>query len=192
LDEFAEYRRRLRTPRKARYWRYLPLGAGLVMGTVAIFLAIRFLPGLVSATVRNSEPAGSATVEESESADSASSMDVNAGFTLCAEQYQANCVVDGDTIHFNNTRIRIEDIDAPETHRPRCSYELALGERATTRLLELLNTGPFQIIYSGGRDTDIYGRELRVIERDGQSLGGILVSEGLARIWDGARHPWCN
>jgi hypothetical protein len=27
--------------------------------------------------------------------------------------------------------------------------------------------------------------------RDGQSLGLTLVSEGLAREWDGARRPWC-
>ena len=64
-------------------------------------------------------------------------------FTLCASQYQANCVIDGDTIHYNGTRIRLADIDAPEMHEPRCASELALGEAATHRLLELLNTGPF-------------------------------------------------
>ncbi|HEY0283429.1 MAG TPA: thermonuclease family protein [Rhizomicrobium sp.] len=122
----------------------------------------------------------------------AASNAINTGFTLCAERYQANCVVDGDTIHVNGTRIRVEDIDAPETHNPRCASELVLGEQAAQRLLALMNAGPFKIVYTGGRDTDEYGRELRRIERNGRSLGGILVSEGLARLWDGARHPWCN
>jgi hypothetical protein len=27
--------------------------------------------------------------------------------------------------------------------------------------------------------------------RNGRSLGAMLVDEGLARRWDGARHPWC-
>jgi endonuclease YncB( thermonuclease family) len=44
---------------------------------------------------------------------------------------------------------------------------------------------------SGDRDADRYGRKLRVLVRGGQSLGEQLVQEGLARSWDGARHPWC-
>ena len=115
----------------------------------------------------------------------------NASFTLCAEAYQANCVIDGDTIRYNGERVRLEDIDAPETHDPKCDSELALGERATQRLLELLNSAPFDLAQRGDRGTDIYGRSLRTVERNGESLGGILVSEGLARPWDGARHPWC-
>ena len=35
------------------------------------------------------------------------------------------------------------------------------------------------------------GRALRVVTRGGESIGGMLVAEGLARRWDGARHPWC-
>jgi endonuclease YncB( thermonuclease family) len=55
----------------------------------------------------------------------------------------------------------------------------------------LLNAGPFEVLYTGGRNTDPYGRKLRVLERDGKSLGSILVSEGLAHIWDGSKHSWC-
>jgi endonuclease YncB( thermonuclease family) len=55
---------------------------------------------------------------------------------------------------------------------------------------QLLNAGPFEVeLYA--RDEDQYGRKLQVITRDGRSLGQILVAEGLARNWDGARHPWC-
>lgn len=32
-----------------------------------------------------------------------------------------------------------------------------------------------------GRDEDKYGRKLRIVMRDGESLGGALVDEGLAR-----------
>ena len=88
--------------------------------------------------------------------------------------------------------IRIEDIDAPETHKSKCASEAALGEQAKLRLLELMNEGPFDLVYTGGRDEDKYGRKLRVIERNGQSLGGMLVAEGLARPWEGRRRSWCG
>jgi endonuclease YncB( thermonuclease family) len=37
-------------------------------------------------------------------------------FTLCSWGNQAQCVVDGDTIHYAGLKIRLEDIDAPETY----------------------------------------------------------------------------
>lgn len=114
------------------------------------------------------------------------------GFTLCGKPNRQNCVVDGDTIHYDGVIIRIEGIDAPETHRFKCESERALGMRATRRLLELVNAGPFEIARKGRRDTDKYGRKLRVLERDGSSFGDILVAEGLARRWDGARRGWCR
>ena len=43
----------------------------------------------------------------------------------------------------------------------------------------------------GRRDEDQYGRKLRLVTRNGQSIGMMLVAEGLAREWDGTRHPWC-
>jgi len=88
-------------------------------------------------------------------------------------------------------KIRIADIDTPEVGEPKCSSELALGNRATDRMLELINEGPFEIKAWPGRDVDRYGRKLRVLIRDGRSLGDILVSEGLARTWSGRREPWC-
>jgi len=113
-------------------------------------------------------------------------------FTLCGRGNRMQCVVDGDTIYYGGLKIRLEGIDAPETHQSKCEYELALGNRATNRLLELMNSGPFEIANRNGRDEDRYGRKLRTMERDGRSLGEILVAEGLARRWDGARHSWCG
>jgi micrococcal nuclease len=116
----------------------------------------------------------------------------NGRFALWGRWNQQACVIDGDTIRYNGMTIRLEDIDAPETHEPRCPFELTPGEKATNRLIELINAGAFEVVYWGGRDEDRYGRKLRVIERDGCSLGDALVAEGLARRWDGARRSWCG
>ena len=39
---------------------------------------------------------------------------------------------------------------------------------------------------------DRYGRKLRLLRRNGRSLGFALVEEGLARPWDGRRKSWCG
>ena len=115
----------------------------------------------------------------------------NGVFALCVRPDQHNCVIDGDTIRYGGRKIRLADIDAPETHEPKCASEAARGRRATLRLLELVNAGPFELV-SNGRDEDRYGRKLRTIERNGRSVGDTLVAEGLARRWDGARRGWCG
>jgi len=115
-----------------------------------------------------------------------------AEFTLCGKANRQNCVIDGDTIRHNGVVVRILGIDAPETRDFECESERALGRRATRRLLELINAGPVAVVYRGGRDADKYGRKLRVLERDGRSLGDMLVAEGLARRWDGANRSWCR
>ena len=116
--------------------------------------------------------------------------DISRTFTLCHTGGGTNCVVDGDTIWLDGQKIRVADIDAPETHPPRCPAEAALGERATRRLHQLVNAGPLTVA-TLDRDSDRYGRKLRVLTRDGQSLGDVLVREGLARTWSGRREPWC-
>ncbi len=101
-------------------------------------------------------------------------------------------VVDGDTFVYAGARIRIADIDAPEAHG-RCPYETALAAQATRRLRGLLAEGEFELRrLPSGRDHDRYGRELRIVTRNGRSLGDVLVAEGLARTWTGRREPWCG
>lgn len=109
----------------------------------------------------------------------------------CVGGHRVQCVVDGDTLWIEGTKIRVADIDAPEVSEPKYSSELALGNRATNRLIELVNQGPFELHAWPGRDEDKYGRKLRVLVRNGRSLGDILVQEGLARTWTGRRQPWC-
>ena len=111
------------------------------------------------------------------------------GFTLCHTGGGTNCVVDGDTIWFAGEKVRIADIDAPETHPSRCPLEAALGRRATQRLQAMLNAGAVTLSDEG---SDRYGRRLAVVRRDGRSLGMALVAEGLARPWEGRRRPWCD
>ena len=111
-------------------------------------------------------------------------------FDICGS-IRRTCVVDGDTFWLDGVKIRIADIDTPEISEPRCDYEYQLGMRATHRLVELLNDGPFELTTIGSRDEDQYGRKLRVVTRGGRSLGDQLVSEGLARTWTGRREPWC-
>ena len=105
---------------------------------------------------------------------------------------RTTCVVDGDTIWYRGTKIRVADINAPEVSKPGCANEAAMGERATVRLTALLNAGPFSLAPSpGSPDTDRYGRSLRELHRGGASLGAVLVDEGLAEEWNGRRIDWC-
>lgn len=114
----------------------------------------------------------------------------SATFGMCHAGGGHNCVVDGDTIYYQGTKIRIADIDTPETHEPKCADEARRGAQATQRMHELVNAGPFSL-QAIDRDEDGYGRKLRIIERGGESLGGVLVSEGLARWYAGGRRSWC-
>lgn len=111
-------------------------------------------------------------------------------FTRCHTGGGYNCVVDGDTIWLQGQNIRLADIDTPETHDYGCPSEKQLGDRATTRLLEILGSGTVSL-EPIARDKDGYGRLLRVVLVNGESVGDTLVEEGLARWYGGGRQSWC-
>jgi endonuclease YncB( thermonuclease family) len=111
-------------------------------------------------------------------------------FDLCTTGARKTCVVDGDTFWLDGTKIRIADINTPEVSDPACSAEAALGRRASQRLAELLSGVPLDL-RAADRDEDQYGRKLRVVERDGRSIGQVLIAEGLAHEWRGRREDWC-
>ncbi len=146
------------------------LGGGALVG-----LVFAMLPDGVQQGVPSAWPAG----------ESRSAM-----FALCSGPVRVTCVVDGDTFWIDGTKIRVADIDTPETFEPRCAEEAALGHKATARMIELLNAGPITLVPID-RETDRYGRTLRIVERDGESLGAQLVREGLAHRWGGPRREWC-
>lgn len=112
-------------------------------------------------------------------------------FPPCGGGARVDCVVDGDTIWLGGSKIRIADINTPELSSPQCAAERRLAERAAARLQALLEEGPFEL-RAQGRDEDRYGRKLRLLLRDGRSLGDTLVAEGLAHPWTGRRQSWCT
>lgn len=151
--------------------------------SIATMLGGGVLAGLAIAALMGRGPPGAVAMPSGEAP-------VTASFGLCHTGGGIDCVVDGDTFWIGGQKVRVADIDAPETHPSRCAYEADLGDRATLRLQALLNAGPVTLA-AADRDTDRYGRLLRIVERDGRSLGGQLVAEGLARPWTGRREPWC-
>ena len=115
---------------------------------------------------------------------------VAASFGYCHVGGGTNCVVDGDTFWFQGEDIRIADIDAPETHHWNCPSEKVLGDKATERLHELVNSGPITL-QAIDRDEDVYGRKLRLVYVNGQSVGQALIDEGLAHRYVRGKLPWC-
>ena len=171
-------RRRRRWTRSSGYVRFLPLWAAAVLAGTAYGAGWIGGPKVVSPglgfTSGFSHPStGSGQV-----------------FGNCYTGGGRNCVVDGDTFWMDGVKIRIADIDAPETHPPRCAREKELGFAATQRLRELLNSGRVTVS-SIDRDTDRYGRKLRNVQVNGSDVGSVLVGEGLARWYAGGRRPWC-
>lgn len=122
---------------------------------------------------------------------------VSATFTRCGRGRSHACVIDGDTFKLGERSIRIIGIDAPETHPPRCAEEARLGELATAELQRLLNERPFELVAPVYRDTDRYGRDLRVVRRlqaDGsyQNIADEMRERGMARRYlGGFRSGWC-
>ena len=167
----------LRAVRKPR--RRLHVSPILVALPLAAFTAV-FLFGV--------PPAGPVSFDRAEIA---AADRETAHFARCQGPVRIDCVIDGDTFWYRGEKIRLADINAPETSAPACPREADLGERATGRLLALLNQGPFTLAPDPGRDSDAYGRLLRTATRDGASLGEALVREGLAEEWRGHRGSWC-
>lgn len=116
---------------------------------------------------------------------------VTATFTRCGPGRGVACVIDGDTFKLGDRKVRIIGIDAPELVGPHCPQEAALARRSADRLLVLLNQGPFDMVAHRLQRRDRHGRDLMVLERNGVSIGGQLIDEGLAHRYFGAKRSWC-
>jgi endonuclease YncB( thermonuclease family) len=104
-------------------------------------------------------------------------------------------VTDGDSLRIDGAAHRIANIDAPELRHAQCDAERRLAMVAKRRLTELLASGKIEVTVGDpqtGRTFDRFQRILATITVDGRDVGAILIEEGLARPWDGRRHPWCD
>ena len=109
----------------------------------------------------------------------------------CGGGKRVTCVVDGDTIWLEGEKFRLQGFDTPETTTNFCGgeRERRLGDKATARLIQLLDGGEFTFRRNG---EDRYGRTLADFYVDGLEVGDTLISEGLARRWPDGPEFWCQ
>jgi endonuclease YncB( thermonuclease family) len=113
-------------------------------------------------------------------------------------------VIDGDTVRLQSGEtVRIYNIDAPETHQPRCPAEAKAGAAATVALSATIERGGVMVSRcepATGRCQDRYHRTLASLSNklDGD-LGERLVAVGLALPWqsgstahEARRRHWCG
>lgn len=109
-------------------------------------------------------------------------------------------VVDGDTVEMQvhvwigqeiRASVRLRGIDAPELHA-RCDAERRAAEAARDRLKTLVGKGP--LIVANPSPDKYFGRVLAELKLgDGRDVGRILLSEHLARPYQGGtRQGWCD
>ena len=118
---------------------------------------------------------------------------LSASFALAAPVSSGDIyMIDGDTADIGGQRFRLVGYDTPETYKPKCGYEKALGTEATKRARQLVDqAGRVEVVVLPGRDK--YGRGLARFYVAGVDLGEILISEGLARSYNGGRRSsWCK
>jgi endonuclease YncB( thermonuclease family) len=105
---------------------------------------------------------------------------------------KVTCVVDGDTIWQNGVKMRLLEIDTPETFEAQCDREKHLGEKAKLRLQALMSKG-YRLADSGTKDRTSDRRNLvHVILPDGRDAGEVLAKEGLAQPWPNEGNKWCG
>lgn len=181
-------RHQRKPPRKSPLAMFLVVFVATVAGAQAYMSGWLTSDRFIAITDQPMKFVGQAVGGESTSAPESQGQRVD--FSFCHSGGGQNCVVDGDTIWLRGEKIRIADIDTPETLEPQCASERQLGDRATQRLHQILESGPVTL-ETIDRDSDQYGRLLRIVKVDGRSVGNTLVGEGLARWYGGGRQPWC-
>lgn len=102
------------------------------------------------------------------------------------------CLVDGDTIWLDGIKHRLKGFDTPEPYQRKCggAFETALAKKASTRLLQLLNSNHWTVESFGKERRG--NRTLSTIKIKGQDVGDILIAERLARRWPDGNEFWCR
>ena len=112
----------------------------------------------------------------------------DAGFMLCEALPHITCVWSGDSFFLRGQMVRLADITAPARYASECPGASNLSWLAALKLRDLLNRGSFEL--SG--DGQVDGAQLRLVTRNGQSIGAELVAAGLAREKTAKAPNWCG
>ncbi|MGH1452776.1 MAG: thermonuclease family protein [Paracoccaceae bacterium] len=105
------------------------------------------------------------------------------------DERRVTCVVDGDTLWYHGTKIRLIGIDTPEIEG-RCAAERQIAAQATRYLTNLLNTGLRKIAFDG---EDRYGRALARLWVTEGEVGPAMLAAGLAEPFPRREPPpWCG
>jgi micrococcal nuclease len=81
-------------------------------------------------------------------------------------------------IAVGSERVRLLNVDAPESFRPRCDAELVAGLQTKERLAQLLRTGPVQIDRHGqGRYRRTLARLSLLRNAKVSDVGEVLIAE---------------
>lgn len=112
-------------------------------------------------------------------------------FSMCGRE-RFTCVVDGDTIWLEGQNLRLASYDTPEPHDGICggAAEVALANKASARLLQLLNGNAITVETFGLDGTG--KRTLATVRIAGRDVGDILIAEKLARRWPDGEEWWCQ
>ena len=88
------------------------------------------------------------------------------------------------------TKVRLREVDTPETYRPRCEAERKRGKEASAATAKLLPVGSTVTLRTVTQD--LYGDRIdsEVISADGVDIGAELIRRGLATKY--GNKPWCK
>jgi micrococcal nuclease len=85
--------------------------------------------------------------------------------------------LDGDTFALGGETFRVAGIDAPDSRRPRCANELALGRKAKARLGQLLELGSIRVVR---QRHDHQGTTVAHTTADGIDVAAVMLAERFA------------
>ena len=105
-------------------------------------------------------------------------------------------VIDGDTIEVCNLngveRIRIADLDAPESYRPACAKEKLAGIEAKQAAIQFF-VRPSVDLDIQRRSTDRYGRSIADVSVNGKDFRQHMITEGHGVQWQfNEKYDWCK
>jgi endonuclease YncB( thermonuclease family) len=174
--------------RLRQFWksRGRPGQIGIIVA--AIFLSLVVVALAIPAPDDSHEPAVEAVEDAEASPEPATTEAAEAETTTAAEEQEAPPpppprvarIIDGDTLELRNgDTIRLVQIDAPETNGE------CYATQSTKALRSLLPRGAEVRLESDPRldNRDRYGRLLRYLFREGQSVNLALVKQGAASVW---------